>query len=173
MIIGIDPGAKGALAWLSGDGHLIAVQDLPWIKGHGLNAASFAAWIRLRETDIRHAFVERVASRPGQGVVSVFSFGMSYGQILGVLSALKIPVTLIAPTKWKPAIGLPTGSDKAASRARASQLWPGAADSFARVRDDGRAEAALIGLYGARTLSPDAAPARDGNGQPAGKEPAK
>jgi crossover junction endodeoxyribonuclease RuvC len=152
MIIGIDPGAKGALAWLSGDGHLIAVQDLPWIKGHGLNAASFAAWIELRD-DIRHAFVERVASRPGQGVVSVFTFGMNYGQIIGVLTGLKIPVTLIAPTKWKPAVGLPTGSNKAASRARAAQLWPGAADSFARVRDDGRAEAALIGMYGARTLS--------------------
>jgi len=160
MILGVDPGASGAMAWMSSDGHLVAVQDLPWIKGHGLNAAVFAAWVRLREKDIRHAFVERVASRPGQGVVSVFSFGMNYGQILGVLSALKIPVTLVAPTKWKPAVGLPTGSDKAKSRARASQIWPGAADNFARVRDDGRAEAALLALYGARSFSPDAAPAR-------------
>ncbi|MCA3380187.1 MAG: hypothetical protein ING08_08080 [Roseomonas sp.] len=158
MIIGIDPGQGGAMAWMTSDGHLIAVQDLPWIKGYGLNCAVFASWLNLRRVD--HAFVERVAARPGQGVSSMFSFGMNYGQILGVLSALKVPSTLVAPSKWKPAVGLPTGSDKDASRARASQIWPGAADSFQRKKDDGRAEAALLALYGARTLSPVAAPAR-------------
>lgn len=40
-------------------------------------------------------------------------------------------------------------ADKAAARHRASQLWPGLADSFALVKHDGRAEAALIALHGA------------------------
>ncbi len=78
----------------------------------------------------------------------MFNFGRGYGQIEGVLAALEIPVTLVTPQVWKRSLSVP--ADKSASRARAAQLWPGLAGTFSRVRDDGRAEAALIGLYGAQ-----------------------
>ena len=41
------------------------------------------------------------------------------------------------------------GKPKAASRGMATELFPHIADQFRRVKDDGRAEAALIARYGA------------------------
>jgi hypothetical protein len=38
-------------------------------------------------------------------------------------------------------------SDKGESRALAMRLWPDHGDRFARVKDDGRAEAALIAWW--------------------------
>jgi hypothetical protein len=54
----------------------------------------------------------------------------------------------VDPSAWKKTMHLST--DKNASRALASQYFPDAADQWSRVRDDGRAEAALIAYYGAR-----------------------
>lgn len=149
MIVGIDPGMAGAIAWLSDDGFLIEVRDLPVAKGQGLLPGALGAFLREPDRNPVHAYLERVAARPGAGVSGMFNFGRGYGQIEGVLAALGVPVTLVTPGKWKGALRIP--ADKSASRARAAQLWPGLAGCFARVKDDGRAEAALIGLYGANT----------------------
>lgn len=150
MILGIDPGASGAIAWLSDAGHLIECRDLPHVPKVGLIPAILADWLRDPNRRPVHAFVERVASRPGAGVAGMFNFGRGYGQIEGVLAALEIPVTLVTPAKWKGDLRIP--ADKRAARARAAQLWPGLAGTFARVKDDGRAEAALIGLHGANSM---------------------
>ena len=154
MIIGIDPGKAGAVAWVSEGGHLIEVRDLPFTK-EGLMCAVLAEWVSGPGRRPTHAFLERVAARPGAGVSGMFNFGRGYGQIEGVLSAVGIPVTLVTPGKWKGDLRL--SADKAASRARAAQLWPGLAGMFARVRDDGRAEAALIALHGANSITRRAA----------------
>ena len=66
MILGIDPGATGAIAWMSNGGCLVHVAPLPVVKGQGLMPAALAAMIHDRD-DISHAFVERVAARPGAG----------------------------------------------------------------------------------------------------------
>lgn len=150
MILGIDPGMTGGIAWLSDHGHLIDVRDLPVTKGEGLMPAVLAEWLREPNRMPVHAFVERVAARPGAGVSGMFNFGRGYGQIEGVLAALGVPVTLVTPAKWKGSLRIP--AEKSASRARAAQLWPGLAGTFARVKDDGRAEAALIGLYGSHAM---------------------
>lgn len=149
MILGIDPGLHGAIAWLTDHGHLIEVRDLPVANG-ALMPSVLAAWLREEGRQPLHAFVERVAARPGAGVSGMFNFGRGYGQIEGVLATLGVAVTLVTPAKWKATLRVP--ADKSASRQRAAQLWPGLAGTFARVKDDGRAEAAMIGLYGANTL---------------------
>ena len=79
---------------------------------------------------------------PKQGVASTWTFAEGYGVVLGVLGALQVPVRLVTPRTWKEAAGL--GKDKNASRQRAVELWPHCSLLFARVKDDGRAEAALI-----------------------------
>ena len=151
MICAVDPGLSGAIAWLDYGGHLIEVRDLPVAKANGKSELMPAALAdMLRERPATHAFVERVAARPGAGVSGMFNFGRGYGQIEGVLAALGVPVTLVTPSKWKAALRLP--ADKSAARLRAAQLWPGLAGTFSRVKDDGRAESALLGLYGAQTL---------------------
>jgi crossover junction endodeoxyribonuclease RuvC len=82
---------------------------------------------------------------PRQGVASSFNFGKSYGIVLGVLGALDVPVTHPTPAAWKKAMGVT--ADKASSRRRATDLWPAMSGTFARVKDDGRAESALIARW--------------------------
>ena len=149
MLAGLDPGAKGAIAWLTDTGLLIEVRDLPVQKVGSrteLLPAAFAAMLREPGRMPGHVFLERVASRPGEGGAASFSFGCGYGMLQGVLAALGVPMTLVTPAKWKGNLHVP--ADKGAARLRACQLWPGAAGAFKRAKDDGRAEAAMIGLYG-------------------------
>lgn len=138
--VGIDPGKTGAIAILDGDA-LVAVHDMPVIDGQ-VSAALVALLVGQR---LEHATVERVAARPGQGVSSTFGFGFSAGVVHGVFGALRTPVDIVTPATWKRHFRL--GADKDESRARAIERWPQHAAQFARKRDDGRAEAALIALW--------------------------
>jgi len=99
------------------------------------------------ETDEPHmAIIEQVAAMRGQGVTSMFRFGQSYGVTQMAVAAHKIPMQFVTPAKWKSYLGL--SRDKGVSRSLASQRFPKQADLFKRVKDDGRAEAALLALYG-------------------------
>lgn len=144
MIVSIDPGASGAIAFLDDDGTLIDVVDMPVVEKQ-------VAGSLLRDILTQYggppadAIVERVASMPRQGVASTFKFGCAYGTALGVIAALGIPVHHVTPTVWKRAMGVT--ADKETSRHKAIDRWPHQAGLFARKKDDGRAEAALIGLW--------------------------
>jgi crossover junction endodeoxyribonuclease RuvC len=96
------------------------------------------------------AFVEYVGARPREGAVGAFSFGRSRGVIEGVMAALGVPVTFLTPPAWKRLVGIAPGKveAKTAARSEALRRWPAKASLFARVRDDGRAEAALIAVAG-------------------------
>ena len=151
MILGVDPGINGALVFFDVDRGRLEIHDMPTIVGSGtgrrsVNEAAVGLLVRSRADGLRHAYVERVAAMPGQGVSSMFSFGRSYGVILGVLAALTVPVTLVQPQRWKAALSVPAAKDGA--RARASQLLPAFASQWPLVKHDGRAEAALIAYYG-------------------------
>jgi crossover junction endodeoxyribonuclease RuvC len=76
-----------------------------------------------------------------------FAFGRARGVIEGVLAACGLPCKFITPACWKRAVGL-TLASKDAARSEAIRRWPGHAALFARVKDDGRAEAALIAIAG-------------------------
>lgn len=144
ITLGVDPGATGAVAGLDDCGNLLFVRDMPYADGHVL--APVLADLVLKGAGKRLAWVERAQAYPGQGSSSGFRYGTGYGVILGVLGALSIPLELVTPSVWKKDGGL--SADKGASRRRACELWPGHAEEFARARDDGRAEAALIARYG-------------------------
>jgi crossover junction endodeoxyribonuclease RuvC len=151
-IIGIDPGATGAVAILDHEGDLIEVWDIPTValgaKGTKKRISPEMLASELRNwQDAAVCYLEQVAARPGQGVSSMFAFGESLGIIRGILAGMSIPVVLVTPAKWKRDMILPTSS-KEYSRQRAAQNWPKHAGEFARVKDDGRAEAALLGLWG-------------------------
>jgi hypothetical protein len=151
-ILGVDPGASGAIAWWFPDEPLIVtVQDVPTVNGQ-VDAVTLARRVEQMRPNL--AVVEQVAAMPKQGVSSTFRFGTAYGLVLGTLAALKVPVQLVAPSKWKRHYGL--GADKEQARALALRFWPGPeAELFARKRDHGRAEAALIARYGLRFLEPE------------------
>ena len=62
----------------------------------------------------------------------------------------------LSAVRWKRALGVQKSKD--AARARASQLLPAAAAQWGLRKHDGRAEAALLALYGARQLHGSPAP---------------
>lgn len=144
ITLGIDPGATGAVAGLDELGRLVWVRDMPYADGFVLGPV--LADLVLKGSGRRVAWVERAQAYPGQGGSSGFKYGTGFGVILGVLGALNIPLELVAPSVWKRAAGL--SSDKGASRRKACELWPDHAELFERVKDDGRAEAALIARHG-------------------------
>lgn len=152
FIIGIDPGNKGAIAIIKSTGELVEVWDMPTLEikvGKAtktrISAEMLAHEVRQWE-GIRHAYIEAVSSSPQMGVSSAFAFGEGFGVVKGVLAALGIPVTLVPPAKWKRDMGLNTSKD--GSRAKAIAKWPSHAGEFKRAKDDGRAESALIALWG-------------------------
>jgi crossover junction endodeoxyribonuclease RuvC len=149
-ILGIDIGAKGALGLLDRDGALLEVADMPILRDGPaarptVNPALLAAIARDWRPTL--AFVEFVGARPGEGAVGAFAFGRSRGVIEGVLGAQGVVVEWITPSAWKRLVGL-TLASKDAARSEAIRRWPTHADKFARVKDDGRAEACLIGVAG-------------------------
>ena len=75
-------------------------------------------------TDVEFAYIEQVASRPGQGVASMFKFGMGYGGLRMALLAANIPFRDVQPQAWQRALGCLTGGDKNVSKAMAQQLFP-------------------------------------------------
>jgi len=151
MYIGIDPGVTGAIAFINPEG-FSWVEDTPVEKatsGHNYLGASMAALIKSVERNgIVHACIEDIVTLPGQNPAHVAKRGRGLGIWEGILLAEGIPYTIVRPHIWKKEMGL--SSDKSSSRALAQQLHPDLAACFARVKDDGRAEAALIADYGMR-----------------------
>jgi len=146
-ILAIDPGLTGALAFLFPAHDAITAEDMPVVSGD-IDPATLVARIAQMRPDM--AIVEHVASRPGQGVASVFKFGCGFGMVRGVIAASGVPLHLVSPAKWKRHFCL--DADKEKSRALALRLWPTRADLFGRKKDHGRAEAALLARYAAETI---------------------
>ena len=151
-ILGVDPGAYGAVALLDGP-RLIDLADMPILKirrGKTDKAEIDGyALIRLLEgMRCDAAFVEQVGGLPGQSASAAFNFGRAAGAVEYQLKALGIAVTMVPPATWKKALRVNPGKDGA--RALACRLWPTSATEFRRVKDADRAEAALIAEYGRR-----------------------
>ena len=152
-IIGIDIGSQGAIALLTPAGDLLEVVDMPILrdgpKGRPNVSAALLADIVVN-MKAATAYVEFVAARPGEGAVGAFAFGRSRGVIEGVCGAAGVPLSFLTPAHWKRLVGIAPGKEgaKDAARSEAIRRWPGHAATFARVKDDGRAEAALIAVAG-------------------------
>ena len=153
-VLGIDPGANGALVVVE-NGQILSLGDMPTttVKRGSREVREVNAPLlgqMLKHIDVQAAYLELVGAMPGQGVSSMFAFGRAVGVVEGVLGARGIPVTKVPPQVWQRAMRVRGGKDGA--RERAMQLYPTYAESFARKKDDGRADAALIASYGANEL---------------------
>src|SRR5579883_1050929 len=150
-VLGIDPGNAGGMALLTRHGSLIHVADMPLIadgtkQRPTINGPLLASVIREWAPD--RAYIELIGPRPTDSRIGAFSFGRCRGMLEGVLGALSIPATMLATSTWRRAVGLPASASKEMARGEAIRRWPAMAAFFARVRDDGRAEGALVGLAG-------------------------
>ncbi len=158
IIIGVDPGINGAWAAIK-DGQLIALDELPTV-GDGKDRMVCArllagSWTHFREREgsIGKVVIEKVNAAPIQGRIqgtsSMFRFGFACGVIDGVVGGLALSSHPILPNIWKRHFGLP--AEKEASRQLAIRTWPQIAHiAFKHKKDHGKAEAALISLWGWR-----------------------
>ncbi|WP_207479525.1 RuvC family protein [Arenibaculum pallidiluteum] len=165
IAIGIDPGLSGAVAFFLPTDEL-RVFDLPLVAMSGgkkgrneVDPVALRRLIAEHVTGPAEAFLEQVGAMPNQGAVSMFRFGMTYGQIRGLLAGLLVPVTRPTPAEWKRALRVP--ADKKQAIGRATELLPAHADQWAIRRGHcnleqaaGRAEAALLALWGRRQRGP-------------------
>ena len=146
VILGIDPGLTGALAWLRDDGVLLEVRDMPALDGE-VSATMLAHDEEITRNRVTLAILEWPGLMPtkNNSAKTLRSIGMTLGTISAVLAVRGIPCHRVTPAHWKNQLGL--HSDKGESRALAMRLWPDHGDRFARVKDDGRAEAALLAWW--------------------------
>lgn len=150
MIVGIDPGISGGAAALSGC-TFIDVIDLPTIKAgkkREIDVIRLYRW--LYHIKPHRIVLENVHSMPRDGVVAAFGFGVSVGMIKAMCRMwTDTAVEYVEPIVWKEYFDL-IGGDKEASRLRALQIFPEAADFLERKRDHQRAEAMLIAAWAVR-----------------------
>lgn len=154
--LGIDPGLSGAIALYTPDTGALIVHDVPTYElarnGKKKREVDLHACARIIDDLARDAgtsiLVEQVSSMPGQGVSSVFAFGKVYGILLGLAASTFVPLDTVTPAVWKKAMGVTSSKDGA--RAKASAILPQHSHLWARVKDDGRAEAALIAVYASK-----------------------
>lgn len=161
IIAGIDPGKTGALAISYPDGHHEFL-DVPRIEVKGKDVPAWGQWHTEWSNALEFACVDLVmielvtGGQNGvkQGVQSMFNFGgflrFAHAIALGVRPRPR--VEFVTPSVWKGKLGL-LNSSKGASRERCRTIYPTTAPKLLRVKDDGRAEAALIAHYGRCHLS--------------------
>jgi len=157
-ILSIDPGLQGAFALLEvSTRKILLIQDMPVDQGQ-VSPEGVAEIVEMAKFMVGPqgrlvGAVENVNARPGQA--HALAFGLSTGIIHGCLGSAQVPFVLIAPSQWKPAMGLQRLTDetqagtKTRARVLAAKLWPEHAGDFKRVMDADRAEAALIARFAA------------------------
>ncbi len=157
VILGIDPGAGGAIvAFDPSRDNGVSIHDMPVIEvkvsgklRRRINIAELAALVT-RYPDCRLVVIEDVFGVTGQSASAAFTFGFATGAIHGACVAAKLPIQIVHPAKWKKTMGVP--KDKGGARQFATRLFPHLAHQFARIKDDGRAEALLLAVYGERYI---------------------
>jgi len=147
--IGIDPGISGAIALYAPKAAWLEVHDMPVLprgnKGKSQVDGYAVADIISSAGASPSVMIERASASPGAGVASMFNYGFGAGVIEGVVCALNVHLTYVTPATWKKHFRLTR--DKGLSRSLACQRFPKYSELFRRVKDDGRAEAALLALY--------------------------
>lgn len=158
MVIGIDPGLSGAAVLYDPQMNCVeSCLDMPTKEiltagkfKRKIDAYELFEWLEQHRQLTRKLVVEKVGAMPGQGVTSSFNFGFSAGAIEACCLAAGYDVTYVQPQTWKRYFGL-LGKDKHASRELAIARLPACESMFLRAKDDGRAEAALMAIYGSAT----------------------
>lgn len=166
LILGIDPGAHGAMALYDTEARrIIFSSEMPTseirvgrtkrkrlVIAHLISSLTF---IR-NEFEAQVAVVEEVHGFTGQSASAAFTFGYAVGVTHAAAMAAGFAVETVAPGKWKKELKVPV--DKTDAVAKACELLPEDRQRFYNKRgtaQDGIAEAAMIAYwFGTRRASP-------------------
>lgn len=165
IICGVDPGNAGALAFYNPTtNRIVHILDVPTInvskkKGKTKTIISWPTLVQQLKSAGYGAgapiqvYLELVSSSPQMGVTSSFAFGRGFGGLENLFAVFEWPLEYVTPAVWKRHFKL--GRDKEASRSKASLimpadtgLWTPKRGDVTKLQAEGRAEAALIAVYG-------------------------
>ena len=149
LFVGIDPGKKGAMAIMgyshtTGERYMMKI--IPFDPQEYIKT--------LKQFNGATVCIEQVHSLPHEGVKSVWSFGQTYGWLLGVLDAVGLSYQTVSPNLWKKDFSL-LRAEKKQSIEVCKRLFPGVElrrTDKCRTDDDNMADAALICEYARRHM---------------------
>lgn len=162
-VVGIDPDLRGGIAHVEMREAGPSIYSLARIHvttpRPPLNKPSvfdtsliMKALFEARQKGAVRVFVEVPGFLPGEqkGLIRQHQ---NVGRLMGICELVfgDTAVQSVPPKVWKSSLGL--GSDKAQSRAKASEMFPSHAAMFDMVKNTGLAEATLIGVWGATQVS--------------------
>lgn len=163
-LLGIDPGLSGGVAVMNRTGGILHYQKMPVkpVLDNGkktgkkiIDISQIAAIIARFEPS--HVFIEKVHAMPGQGVTSMFTFGMGYGMLLGLTYSLEamLHTELVTPQCWQKFLyahtAFPEGAaPKAKAMAFFYENWPRLQEQ--NITHDGVIDSVLICEFGRRNL---------------------
>lgn len=150
-VMGVDPGLSGAISLIDTNDWTLQIIDMPRepLRGDKNAVSSTGVGEAVTKFAPDYVFIEDVTASPQMGVTSAFSFGHSLGVVKGAVYPAML--TMVRPQDWKSKTRTP--KEKNLARRRAMELFPCAVKLFQRVKDDGRAESALLCFYGLLSLS--------------------
>lgn len=164
IYVGVDPGLTGAIASLSKDCKLITISDYAKDDSGRICCRSLLSSI----IAIKHyhnyenivCCLEKSQSMPGQGVVGVYNYGVTYGITYSTLKLSGAQIIEISPQKWKKEFDLNSNKKagiiktKEDSVKKAIELFPSREDMLRRpkrgegfVMMHGRSDALLMAEY--------------------------
>lgn len=162
MLISIDPGVRGAIAFF-GPGDRVAVHDMPIrprtqagkVKNE-IDPTALQKLVRERVPADETALVvmENLNTFAGGSVQTMGSLEATKAVICTVMELNRLDVAFVSPKAWQGFFGIkktPTSDTKAQSLALARKLFGN--EYCPLAKHDGRADALLIGRYGQRTLT--------------------
>lgn len=149
LILAVDPGKSGSAVLLDSAGTPVEretnFQSTPDLGRRVFQLAKRAS----------AGVIELVGAKPGEGVVSMFHFGESYGAAQGAMAAAGLSTAYIAPQRWqnyiRMQIGIPRVRGEVAeefdSRLICQSFFGEDHDWYKRKKDHNTADAVLLGLY--------------------------
>jgi hypothetical protein len=168
IVAGADPGADGAVAFIDAETcRVLALVDMP-MSGTDLRVRELATDL-LAALDGRrcgHLWIERQAPFAGGerriGASSAFNLGQRYMAIQAIAACHGWPYEIVSAAKWKRHFGIAASKTLALHAAgkllpEDAGMWTPRRGYCTRARSIGRAEAALIALFGVRSLGAIAA----------------
>lgn len=145
--VGIDPGSKGAIAFLNYDGSFNSVVDMPTVDQFMDELKHSNRWDN--EGDFTVA-IESVHPLPGQSCMASFSYGGNFLLARAIGFWYNSSPVLVTPQKWKSFYDLRRGKEESKTQykhrsvEKARMLYP---QADLPISKDGRAEALLIARY--------------------------
>jgi hypothetical protein len=134
IILGIDPGAKGAIGVMVNspvENFFMGTKTYTVVKmpETEMDLSVFLAQYSDLDESV-YCYLEKVHAMPMDGRSSLAKFMTQYGTIRGILVALQIPIIDVSPGRWTKALGVtaPKGSSKSEikriHKAKAQALYP-------------------------------------------------